>query len=350
MKYAAKQFKKFVISQEFFRYLLIDRILEKKDNVVLITGRRGSGKTTLALKLIMGFQNMESNLEFYNEEKNIHLEDSKKVKYKLKNFTPFEMRKHIVFDKEELQVLWKNERNGFVLGDEAIVALNRRNAMSRSNKLLNEILTINRKNHNTIFLCLPSIEDVDSAFLQHITHWLCVDQRGLAAVMLPNVSGSMGRQSWNVPKMTRLHEKFMDDNPNAPSPPYWIFENFCGYIKFSALSDKVENKYLEIAHEKKNKDSDEAEQKLSRPKRESISTESKQRIKEIVDDLLNGELSEKSDYYNYAESLNLNKPKFNKEVNEELFKRKEYRTVTEILKSSKSETKESTEESDWEVK
>ena len=100
MKYSSKIYRRFRHGHKFFRYLLLDRILNKKDNFVLITGKRGSGKTTLGIKLIMGFTDIKSNEEYYNEEKNVLLGDSEKVEYSFNDFTPFNMEKHICFSKQ----------------------------------------------------------------------------------------------------------------------------------------------------------------------------------------------------------------------------------------------------------
>lgn len=347
MKYSSKVYRKFVFTHIFFRYLLIDRILNKKDNIVLITGRRGSGKTTLSIKQILGFADIKENEEYYNKEKNINLLDSEKTKYSLNEFTPFDMEKYICFGKKELQDLWKQESMAFILGDEAIVSANRRNAMTKANRMLTEIATISRKNYNTLFLCMPSVEDFDLAILQYITHWIHIDDRGLAAVLLPNPPGIFGRKAWDIPKMTKVYDKFLEDNPSAPAVPYWLFSNFRGYIKFSALSKKIEDRYLEIAHMKKNGEIDEQEEKEYRTKRVEIPEDKKIKLTEISNKLLSGEISNSEEYYNNSIGLEFSKDKFNKEINKILFS-KDGRNFIKVLRDNKQKIKAKTESEDLE--
>lgn len=329
----AKQFKRYLHTHKFFRFLLIDRIKNKKDNIVLVTGKRGSGKTTLALKIILGFSNIDENREYYNKEKNENAKEKKE--YDLQEFTPFDMEKHMCFSKKELQTLWKEERNSFILADEAVVNASRRNSMTRANKILMEIATINRKNFNTVFFCIPGIEDFDIAMLQYVSHWLHIDDRGLGVVLLPNPPSLFGRTSWDIPAMKKIHEKFLEKNPTAPGVPYWLFDNFRGYINFHGMPKKVEELYNKIAHEKKNKDSDElefAENKISKWK---LDNDKQLKINEIVKQMVDGEIVTSQDYYAKAGGLEISKDKFNKEINKELFKLG-IGTFSQVLKNNKN--------------
>lgn len=328
---SSKIYSRFVFTHKFFRFLLIDRILDNKDNIVLITGKRGSGKTTLSIKQIMGFSDIEGNEEYYNQEKNISKDE--KVVYKLENFTPFNMENHMCFSKKELQDLWKNEKMAFILADEAVVNANRRNSMTKANKILMEIVTINRKNYNTIFFCMPSIEDFDLAILQYITHWIHIDERKLAAVLLPNPPSLFGRKSWDIDHMKKIYEKFVESNPTAPSVPYWLFSNFRGYMKFSAMSKNVEDKYLEIATNKKNRDNEEEEKEV-RPKRQLDEVKTK-RIEEIVDKLIKGEIFTPEDLTAHSFGLGITDDKYKKEINKRLREIENPKTPTKIMKENR---------------
>lgn len=334
MNKRAKQFSKFVHSHKFLRFLLLDRIKSKKDNVVLVTGKRGSGKTTLALKLILGFNDMLENEKYYNEEKNVLKSEEEKEKYSLNEFTPFDMEKHMCFSKKELQDLWKGERNAFILADEAIVNSNRRNSMTKANKILMEIATINRKNFNTVFFCIPGIEDFDIAMLQYVSHWLHIDDRGLGVVLLPNPPSLFGRSSWDIIAMKKIYEKFLEKNPTAHGVPYWLFDNFRGYINFKGMGKKVEEKYNKIAHEKKNRDTDDIETTEKKPSRWNLDTEKQDKINEIVKKMVEGDIVTSQDYYSQAAGLDITKEKYNKEINKELFK-KGSGTFVQVLRDNK---------------
>ena len=93
MKHKAKIFSRFEFTQQFLRFLLVDRIMIRKDNLVLVTGKRGEGKTSLSLKIILGFSNLNKIEEYYNLEVNKFVE--KKKKYHLRGLQPFTIEKDL---------------------------------------------------------------------------------------------------------------------------------------------------------------------------------------------------------------------------------------------------------------
>ncbi len=336
MKFSSKIYRRFVFTQNFFRFLLIDRVKIEKDNIVLVTGKRGSGKTTVALKTIMGFNDIQKIEEYYNKERNIGKEE-KKV-YKLKEITPFNMEDDMAFQRNELQTLCRETQRGFILADEAVVNVARRNAMTRANKILHEILTINRKNFNTIFFCLPSVEDFDVSILQYITCWIHVDDRGLACVLMPGAKSIFGRKTWDIDKMKKSYDKFLEENPRATTVPYWLFDNFRGYIKFGKLNKDVEEKYLKIAHDKKNRDTEEDDNGKSRMK-PRIDETKMNLLNKITNKIVSGELTDTSDYYKYCGELDFKKDKLNKEINEILAKLGDGRTANKAIKENSNKKK-----------
>lgn len=332
MRSNARMFRRFVFTHTFFKFLLIDRVEIQKDNIILITGKRGSGKTTFALKQSMGLSNFEKLEEDYNKEINISLEE--KIKIKLENYCKFDMDRDLVFQNKELQELCRNNKKAFILADEAIVSTGRRNSMTRVNKILHQILTINRKNCNTIFFCLPSVEDFDVSILQYVSCWVHIDDRGLGAVLLPNMTSIFGRKAWDIDKMKKIYEKFMEDNPSALQVPYWLFDNFKGYIKFGKLSKEVEERYLELAHEKKNLENFDD---VSIIKKESkVDDTKKQLLKQIAEKLVKGEINEKEDFYKYCGDLGFKKDRLNKEISEVLAMMGDGRTAAKIIQFNKN--------------
>jgi len=332
MKFNARIFNRFKFKQKFFRFLLVDRVMIKKDNLVLITGKRGDGKTTLALKIILGFNDMEKIEKYYNEE--VNKKATEKINYKLDIFKPFDLEKDMAFTRKDLQDLCRGNVCGFILADEAIVNAARRNSMTRANKILHEVLTINRKNGNTVFFCLPSIEDFDISMLQYVTHWIHIDDRGIGSVMLPEPKSIFGRKTWDIDKMKKIYDKFKQDNPTMVSVPYWLFNNFRGYITFKALTKNVEKKYLEIANEKKNKDTEEEENIEKKSKSPRISEEKMSLLNEIADKLIEGKISDTAEYYAYCAKTDYNRSKLNKELAEILAKRGDGRNALRIIKDN----------------
>ena len=332
MKYKARIFNKFEFTHNFLRFLLADRILFKKDNLVLVTGRRGSGKTTLALKIVIGFDKLKEIEEYYNKEANKGKEEIKK--YDLSTLKAFELENDMAFTRKKLQDLCRNTRHGFILADEAIVNTARRNAMTKANKILHEVLTINRKNANTVLFCLPSIEDFDISMLQYVTHWIHIHDRGVGAILLPEPRSIFGRKTWDVDRMKKVYEKFKEENPTIVQVPYWLFDNFRGYIRFGALRKDIEEKYLRIAHEEKNKDTEEELKKEEKP-RQRLTDEKVKKINEIVEDLLSGKTVDTADYYANCAVLEFNRARLNREVTEILAKKGDGRNALRVIKENK---------------
>ena len=343
VKHFARIFRRFVFTHVFFRFLLIDRIEMKKDNIVLVTGKRGSGKSTFAIKMGLGLSDFEQLEEQYNKEMNIKLED--KQIFKLGEYTSFDMDRDIVFTKKGLQDLCQESMHGFIVSDEAIVSTGRRNSMTRANKILHQILTINRKNFNTIFFCLPSIEDFDVSILQYVSCWVHIDDRGLGAVLLPNMPSIFGRKSWDIDKMKKIYDKFLEENQTALQVPYWLFDNFKGYIKFGAMPNAIEERYLELAYEKKNKDTEESNDvKVKIPR---IDDTKKTLLKKIAEELTSGAIKDQADFYKYCGELEFKKDKLRKEVSEVLALSGEGRTVLRIIKSNSDKAEIENDEIVW---
>jgi len=326
----AKLFYKFVFTHEFLRFLLLDRVQLNKDNLILITGRRGAGKSTFAIKMAMGFNDVEKLVKQYNTEMNKKLEEP--IEHKIKEFEKFNFDRDIVFGKDKLQNLCENSRRGFIVSDESIGSVGRRGSMTKTNKLLHKVLTINRKNCNTIFFLLPSIEDLDLAILQYVSMWVHIDDRGLGVIMLPNKPSVFGRKSWDIDNMKKIYEKFCEKNPRVTSVPYWLFDNFRGYIKFGKLKKDVEERYLELAHTEKNKETEEARAKV---KTDTIGDEKRELIKDIAKKLINKEITDSADYYKYCGELEFKKDKLNRAVNDALNQMGEGRTSARIISENK---------------
>lgn len=353
MSFKAKIFKKFEFSHQFFRFLLIDRVRLNKDNLILVTGKRGDGKTTMGLKILLGFhkgkrfnEKVAKFEEYFNEE--LNRGENKYPHYKMDSLTPFDMKEHMAFTRGAIQDLCRNLVHGFILGDEAITNTARKNSMTKANKILHEVLTINRKNKNTIFFLLPAIEDFDLSMLQYCTMWIHIDDRGLAAVLFPEPKSLFGRKSWDIDKMKKIYDKFLERNPTITTVPYWLFDNFRGYIRFRQLSKKTEDKYLEIAMKKKNQDT-ESQDNGKGEGRSKISDREMEILEEIADKLISGEIVDSADYYAYCAKLEYNKSKLNRTVNDILISKGDGRTASRIIKEN-SESKLAVEEQEMKTK
>jgi len=256
--YPAKKYKWHVTPLCELKEMMIGRRDNEKDNMVLITGARGDGKTTITGKILFQFE----------------------------DFDPFVSN---IYSKEAMFKLIKKKR-GYVWADESVVNAAKGNVMTRANKLLFEVSTINRDNYNMVFFLMPFVEDFDSKILQYISMWIHVDSRGLGVLMLPSNKGIFGKRNWDLIAMKKMFDEFQKDNQNTSHIPYWIFPNFRGYIKFGKLTQQQDAIVKEIKQLRKNENLDKEMQQEVTIEVKNFENYSKYSAKKLAELVLKGEL------------------------------------------------------------
>jgi hypothetical protein len=222
--YPAKKYRWADTPLYFFKEMLEARRANEKDNVILVTGSRGDGKTTFTGKILFQFP----------------------------NFDPYEA---LVYTKEGFFKQLKKKYD-FVWADEGVVNAAKGNVMTRANKLLFEGLTINRDNYNIIFFLMPFVEDFDSKILQYCSAWVHIDSKGIGVLMLPSNKGLFGKRNWDIDAMKKMFDEFQKENKKAVHAPYWIYPNFRGYIYFRKMTIGQETIVKEIKALRKNENLD----------------------------------------------------------------------------------------------
>jgi len=216
----AKRYKWITLPLGLFKEMIEGRRSTERDNVILVTGARGEGKSTFVGKVLFQFD----------------------------DFDPYEC---IVYNKEDMFKLVK-KKNGYIWADEAVVNAARGNVTTRANKMLHEMVTINRDNFNILFFCMPFVEDFDTKILQYVSMWVHIDSRGIGVVLLPSNKGIFGKRNWDVDAMKKIFDEFVRENKTSFHVPYWIFPNFRGYVKFGRLKKAQEKVVNEIKLLRKN--------------------------------------------------------------------------------------------------
>lgn len=222
--YPAKVYRWTTYPLSMMKEMIIARRNNRKDNIVLVTGGRGEGKSTFTGKVLFQFE----------------------------DFNPYEQ---IVYTKEAMYKQVKKKLS-YVWGDESIINVARGNVMTRGNKLLHELFTISRSNYNTVFLLLPFVEDFDAKILQYCSMWVHIDRRGLGVLMLPSNKGIFGKRNWDIDHMKKIYDEFVKENKGERHMPYWVYDNFRGYIRFGKLTQKQEEIINEIKELRKNENLD----------------------------------------------------------------------------------------------
>jgi len=256
--YPALKFKWHTTPLQDFKDMLLKRRQNQFDNVILVTGARGMGKSTFIGKICFLFE----------------------------EFNPFEQ---IVYNKEGLFKLVKM-KNGLIWADEAVVNAARGNVMTRANKLLFEATTINRDNFNVMFFAMPAVEDFDSKILQYVSCWIHITSRGLGVMLLPANRGLFGRANWDLIQMKKIFDEFQKENIHSLHVPYWIFDNFRGYIRFGKLHKKQQDIIDEIKTMRKNENLDKTNQEQIVMSVKEVDNFAKYSAKKISELILKGEI------------------------------------------------------------
>lgn len=171
---------------------LVQRMADNWDNVILITGKRGIGKSTFAYALCTTISEYATRLyetPRFTVTKNIVFNDKKedvfnKIKSDWKPFTPF-------------------------MFDEAINQANARSWWLRDQQQLMELLTQVRYKRTTSVFLAPDVSNFDVVLRNQIAHLIIrVSDRGKAVVFAPPIiQGSVK----DVPKMPIVQaQKFTD--------------------------------------------------------------------------------------------------------------------------------------------
>ncbi len=134
------------------------------DRVVLIVGKEGVGKSTLAILLA-------------------HLVQKTKQKNNIGDTSEFDINENVYYDLKKLKKsVFKSSSSGDVriIDEAAITGGYRREAMGKQNRLLNRTLMTCRSRNQILFFLIPSINSVESYILERCSTLIRVVNRGHA--------------------------------------------------------------------------------------------------------------------------------------------------------------------------
>lgn len=167
---------------------LVQRAKNGKDSVVAICGDEGDGKSTLAANIGIASD------DFFDFERN-----------ELFSPTVEEMREKVV----------GLPRYSTIIADEAIKILYKLNWQSKSQRFLNELYALCRRENKTTLLCIPRLTDLNEQFRNHrVRFWLQVidsvsgTKKDGHAVLFKR-SWVPGRSDpWNLGELEKMINKF----------------------------------------------------------------------------------------------------------------------------------------------
>lgn len=299
--YPAKKYKWHVTALHEIKEMIIARQAQDKDNQILVTGARRGGKSTLTGKILFQFEDFDPYIS-------------------------------MVYSKEKLFEQVKKKK-GKIWVDEGVVQAAKGNVMTRANKLLFEVTTINGDNNNIVFFLMPYVEDFDSKILQYITMWIHVDRRGLAVLLLPENKGIFGKRNWDINGMKKIYEEFQKENKQGTHMPYWVYNNFRGYIRFGKLPKEQQAIVDEIKTMRKNENSDRENKEQVVMEVKEVENYAKYSAKKLAELIMKGEIRSIAQFDNQCKEYKLNPEEMVKKCDSILRHNNADKTVKQTLKA-----------------
>jgi len=124
----------------FVREIVIPRYKHDFDNLIVVQGNEGSGKSCFAVGLCAQYANLIG------------------AKFTVDN---------VVFSGQEFLEMATNLKDSVILYDEAIEGLMGANWQNKTQKLIIQALMMARKNNNFYVLCVPSCDKLNSYIMKH---------------------------------------------------------------------------------------------------------------------------------------------------------------------------------------
>ncbi len=240
----AKMFHHFTISQKVLCGALRDRIKSNLDSTVLISGKTGGGKSTIAGKLCFNFfENMD----------NVKVEGEKMF-----------IDENFMVDPEIYSTKMITDKGNVLWLDESFEALSSKNWNSKTNKTIIARKNKNRKRGIVSFILIPYETETDKAFLKHITMWIYIKKRGIAEIYVASNSRK-GGQGLSVQRIIDREEKWFKENPGKRNVRPIINPEFIGTLYFTAFNKAEEKRYNKLVdkHHATGKLSAEEEEKMN---------------------------------------------------------------------------------------
>jgi len=210
--------------------LIIEIVHNKFDCFIIVEGKRGLGKSTLAYEIL-------SRVSRY-----MKLSDRENKDY------IFRPKKDILYSQQDvLNAVTKRKYDSF-LADELIAVTFNRDFYSESQKKIIKSLNMYRDSCNLIVSCVPQFATLDNQIRNLCRIRITVVRRGLAIVHTPNKT-IYSKDIWD----TQLNEKIERGWIGKFSrPKYSRLTTFRGILKFPDLRKSQRELYEEIKFEKRN--------------------------------------------------------------------------------------------------
>lgn len=238
------------------------------DNLIIIDGNRGIGKSTLAYKILQAVARLRGE-----------------------KFNP---KEEIVFERQEVIKKLDNFGKYFrLLCDEMIAVGYKREFWNRDQIILIKMFNMYRDKCGIIIMCVPDFFSLDKDFLNLISLRISVRRRGFAVLHMPSTN-EYDPDKWDIKKNIKIESKFKKDKPDYKKISTWI-----GYLQFGDLKVKQKEMYLKLK-EKKRSQLKEIREAKGEDEMEREDTKEKERIDIIMKRILNKQVT-REELFNLAQ-------------------------------------------------
>jgi len=211
--------------------VIIDILQNKFDCFIIIEGKRGLGKSTLAYQIL--------------RRVSTYIRRDEKIENKQYLFRP---KRDLLFTQNDvLDALNKRWHDSFIC-DEMINVTFNRDFFSDKQKKIVKALNMNRDHCNLIVACVPQFSTLDNQIKNLCRIKITVIKRGLAILQLPNKT-IYGKDIWDAQLNEKIERQWLSQ---SRKPKYSRLTTFRGFLRFFDLQERQRKIYEQIKFEKRN--------------------------------------------------------------------------------------------------
>jgi len=246
---------------------IVATLLNKYDFFCVVSGDRGTGKSTLCFilsrRVSREFKKLcdfdEDTFEtYYNLVKKPNgisregfVEEIKTMKENL-DHKPyrFNTKYDLIYTQDETQRFLQKRKSIGVLDEMINITFSRDFYQEKQKEIIKQI-NLNRDHNNLIFACVPKFYTIDTQIRNISRMHIFIAERGTAIILTPNKLVT-SNDPWDTKINEKIERQWVSKNKNTRKRVYTRLTTFRGFVKFPKLSVKAEAMYQKVKDDKRN--------------------------------------------------------------------------------------------------
>jgi hypothetical protein len=212
--------------------IFLKRLKKDKDVACAISGYEGDGKSVLACQMVL------ENLKQIGR-------DEQSIKDNFNEYMIYSPNREEMFKK-----ITRKEKYTTINSDEAVKSLYKLNWASNSQKFLNMLFQLCRKENKINLLCIPRFTDLNEYFRNHrVMFWIHILETGTAVLMIRDWS-PFSKDPWHLDEnrkiidMSRKRRKIGDFNISEKVGLMKKARGFVALLRWDDLESSYKKIYL----------------------------------------------------------------------------------------------------------